>query len=262
MKRLAHLGKVGTFAGCALALGSDSGSKLKIFWRQTKNVRVRLGLAHHEPGRTFEIDTTYGRLHLRDNFGDITNVPNLLWREVYQLPAPVSEGAILDVGANIGLAAVWFRTRVPGHPIHCFEPLAENTRMVRLNCPEAVVNTVAVGSEPGEVELQVDRDAVMGSSISTRWATQPRKVPVVTLDDYTDEHGIENVAVLKVDTEGMELNVFAGAPRTLARTAQVAMETHGRDRHDRAIEILRNAGMRIARADFDGDTGMVFAVRG
>jgi FkbM family methyltransferase len=258
---VAGVGKLIDFWRCAAALGPDLAATWSIFWRETKNVRARFGLAKHEPDRMYSLRTRGGPLHFRDNFGDITNLPNLFWREVYRGPTEPGSGVVLDVGANIGLAAAWFERNYPGRPVHCFEPLEENARMARLNCRSATVNNVAVGSTPGTVELRVDRDAVMASTIPWERAVATRTLEVVTLDDYIHDQGIDRVAVLKIDTEGMELDVLDGAVEALSRTGVVAMETHGRDRHDGTLERLRAAGFTIDHDEFDGETGMVFASR-
>jgi FkbM family methyltransferase len=256
---MAGIGKLTEFWRCAASLGTDSAAKWSIFWRETKNVRVRLGLAKHAPDRVYTLRTRGGPLHFRDNFGDITNLPNLFWREVYRGPTEPGPGAVLDVGANIGLAAAWYALNYPGRPIHCFEPLEENARMARLNCRTAIVNNVAVGSRAGTVELRVDRDAVMASTIPWERAVSSRTLQLVTLDDYVRDRGIDRVAVLKIDTEGMELDVLDGAVATLAITGVVAMETHGEDRHEGTLDRLRSAGLGIDHQEFDGRTGMVFA---
>lgn len=186
----------------------------------------------------------------------------LLWRCVYRTEVPVGPGDILDVGSNIGLAAAWFAHACPGRRIHCFEPLPDNVRMVRLNCPSARVSNVAVGATAGRLTLQADPDQVMATSIPTSWDTQPVEVDVLTLDDYAAQHGIERVALLKIDTEGMELEVFRGAPSLLERTDQVVLETHGRDRHRATLDLLTAAGFTIVREQFGDETGMVNAARG
>jgi len=252
-------GRLIEFWRCASSVGADPVAALSILWRETKNVRVRLGLAKHSPDRVYMLRTRGGPLHFRDNFGDITNLPNLFYREVYRAPRDPGPGVVLDVGANIGLAAAWYERNYPGRPIHCFEPLEENARMARLNCRSALVNNVAIGARPGTVELRVDRDAVMASTIAWDRAVSTRTLEVVTLDDYVRDHDIDRVAVLKIDTEGMELDVLDGAISTLAITGLVAMETHGRDRHTGTLERLRRAGFGIDREAFDGETGMVFA---
>jgi FkbM family methyltransferase len=254
--------KVIRFTGCAAKLGTDTASKLALLRAQTKNLRVRAHLAHHHPRERYTIGTTHGLLSLRDNFGDITNVTNLLCQEVYSGLRPLGEGEILDVGANIGLAATWFAHRYPGHRIHCFEPVTDAASMIALNCPDAIINPVAVSDAPGDIELQVDPDEVIASSIPTRWTTRPARFPTIRLDDYCNRNGIDHVAALKIDTEGMEIGVLRGAIETLARTDQIAMETHGRERHDAALELLRSAGFEITKATFGEATGMVFAIHG
>ena len=254
-------GRLREFVACANALGPDTRAKCALLWHQTKNVRARLRLASWRPDRIYALDTVYGRLWFRDNFGDITNLPGLLHREVYRPAHAPGDGAILDVGANIGLAAAWFAHRYPGRPIHCFEPLAANTAMIARNCPHARINQVGVGSEPGTIQLEVDADSIMATSIPTRWQTASIAVPLIRLDDYVAEQGIERVAFLKIDTEGMELDVLRGAPATLRMTDQVALETHAAFRHREVQEVLRSAGFRIEREAFDGETGMVFADR-
>lgn len=253
--------KVADFVGCARSLGPDAGARTAILWRQTKNLRVRFGLGRYHPRDVFSVRTRFGVLHFRDNFGDITNLTNLLYRRVYELPRAPAPGAVLDVGANIGMAAVWFRSLLSGERIHCFEPLVENTRLVALNCPEAVIHTMAVGAGPGTLELDVDEDAVMATSIPWRTRAERRQVPVVCLDEHIREHGLERISVLKIDAEGMELDVLQGAQETLRRTDQIVLETHGRERHGATISALEAAGFTVHREAFGSATGMVYGAR-
>lgn len=228
---------------------------------QTKSGRVRAQISRYHPRERFSIETTHGRLTIRDNFGDITTVTDLLCHEVYGGLRPLGEGQVLDVGANIGMAAKWFAHRYPGHRIHCFEPVRDAADMIALNCPEAVVNRVAVAGEAGDIELNVDEDDVIASSIPTQWATRPTRFATIRLDDYCDRHGIDRIAALKIGAEGMELDVLRGATEALHRTDQVAMQTHGRDRHEESLTRLRAAGFEITRATFGDATGFLFATR-
>jgi FkbM family methyltransferase len=258
---LSAIGKARDFVRCAFALGSDFPAKGAILWRETRNLRIRIGLGRYRPNEIFNLRTTYGTLHFRDNFGDITNLTNLLCREVYRLPRAAGEGVVLDVGANIGLAAVWFDVRYPGRAIHCFEPLWENIQLVSLNARSARLNPVAVGAALGTTTLAVDRDGVMASSIPYARAAEQREVRVIALDDYVREEGIAKIAVLKIDVEGMELDVLSGAQLALTQTDQIAMETHGETRHKDVLQRLTGAGFTIERESYSGPTGLVFAAR-
>ena len=114
------LERLGELVGCAGALGRGPREKWALLWRQTKNLRVRLHLGTFHPDEVFSLETTFGRLHFRDNFGDVTNLVDLFYREVYRTRPLAPEGAILDGGAHIGLAAAWFAHEPPGRPIHRF----------------------------------------------------------------------------------------------------------------------------------------------
>ena len=248
-----------TYVDCANDLGANPRESCSIFWHETKNLRVRLGLAAYHPNKVYTVQTVYGPLYLRDNFGDITNLPDLFLENIYRSKTLKEAGVILDVGANIGLAAACFVLHNPGRPIYCFEPLAANVALIRLNCPVARVEQIAVGAQRGRIKLHVDPDSVMASRIPCGWETSEYEFEVISLDEFTSEHHIDEVGLLKIDVEGMETDVLQGGQEILKRTARVAMETHGTSRHNEALKRLRALGFNIDAQAFVGTTGLVFA---
>ncbi|MCP4358092.1 MAG: FkbM family methyltransferase [Chloroflexi bacterium] len=254
--------RVKDFALSGLALGNTLSEKWAIFWRQTKNIRVRLHLGQYHPQEVYRLNTAFGPLYFRDNFGDITNLANLLYREVYPIKQLSPPGVILDVGANIGLAAVWFSHFNPEREIYCLEPIPDNVAMIRRNCPQAHVKAVAVGAGEGEIELAVDADNVMAAhNMSYTWETAVTTFKTISLDNFVAAQRITQIALLKMDTEGSELDIFSGAQQTLLITQQVAMETHGEERHNSSRLCLQAADFIIDDEEFDGQTGMIFASR-
>jgi FkbM family methyltransferase len=200
-------------------------------------------------------------LYFRDNFGDITNVVNLFYRQVYSPPGMSLGGPILDIGANIGLAAAWFSRCVPGTAIYCFEPVAANAELISLNCPSAQVVRAAVGRQAGDIRLSLDPDQIMASSIPCQWPTDEHVFDLVALDEVASVKALPQIGLMKIDVEGMELDVLAGGPETLARTQQLVMETHGKAVHLEIIALLRRSGLAIQLDNFSDQTGMVFASR-
>ena len=253
--------KIGNFLGVSLKLGKNPAGMAALLWRQTKNLRVALKLAAHHPNEVYSLETKFGRLHFRDNFGDCTNLLDLFHREVYRIPGDLPKGDIIDVGANIGLASAWFAHRDPNRTFHCFEPLESNARMIKLNCPRAHVHQFAVGKEPGQVTLKVDPDGVMASQIDCRWQTNATTFRVVALDSFFENNMPDRVAALKIDAEGMEYEILQGASRILDRTEQVVLETHGAEVHAYVINLLKMAGFHIVSEQRRTHTGIVCAAR-
>ena len=100
------MSKVRTFADCAWGLGRTPSERLLIFWKLTKNLRTRLGVARYRPDAVYQLPTRYGAVSLRDNFGDVTNLPDLLHRSVYRVNRLAVDGAVLD-GARETLRRTW-----------------------------------------------------------------------------------------------------------------------------------------------------------
>ena len=255
------LRKLKEFSLCALALGRTPREKWEIFSRQTKNVRARLGLACYHPELIYALPTRYGTLFLRDNFGDVTNLPDLFYHNVYRLGRLEEEGVILDIGANIGLFAAWAALHNPGRRIYCFEPLASNLPLIRRNCPTAIVHRVALGRDRATVKLRVDNHGIMASRIPTAWPSREEEFEMMSLDEFVQENAIEDIAFMKIDAEGMELEILDGGRETLGKTCRVAMETHGREVHRECLRRLADARLAVEAEEFSGTTGLVFASR-
>ncbi len=246
---------------CALALGTGPRAMWAILWRETRNIRIRLHLGAYRADEVYSLQTIYGPLYFRDNVGDITNLVSLFYHQVYRVRALSQEGVILDVGANIGLAAAWFAHYNPGRTIYCFEPLAANAALIGLNCPGAKVEQIAVGARRCRVRLHVDRHNAMASSIPCQWETQEVEFDVIPLDEFAKARGLEHVALMKIDAEGMEVEILQGSQETLKKTHQIVMETHSPPLHDEAVGQLRRAGFHIDSEQFINTTGLVFGSR-
>jgi len=133
---------------------------------------------------------------------------------------------VLDVGANVGLYASAVKRIRPHARVFAFEP--NPAAYARLQEAAAAHDFEALnrgcGSEAGE-RLIYDYTDAQGSGHASLHAEVFRDVhraeatatPVhlVTLDDFVAERGLERIDLLKIDTEGNELDVLRGATRTL-----------------------------------------------
>lgn len=127
-----------------------------------------------------------------------------------------------DVGANIGLYSVAMaRATGPSGGVYAFEPHPTTAdrleRNLRLNNLENVhVSRAAVSSAGGEAVLRVPDLAEPGLATITGRGEALATVSTVTLDAVAAEHGVTRIALLKLDAEGAEEAILAGAAELLA----------------------------------------------
>jgi len=135
-------------------------------------------------------------------------------------------GTVLDIGANTGLYALIAAAHRPSRAIYAFEPLpGAFDRLVRNVEANGLRNITpvqaAVANFDGEVALYVPDKVVVPRSASTlqgfRKAAQTLTVPALKLDTYVESNRIEQIDLLKVDTERTEHLVLQGAQNLLAR---------------------------------------------
>lgn len=122
-------------------------------------------------------------------------------------------GRVIDIGANIGNHTLFLAAS--GCSVDAFEPdlaLCHHIEAsARLNAFESVtVHPVALGDAEGWGSLLTVDPANIGMQQVVVGAGD---VPVVPLDSFA----LTGVGTIKVDVEGMELPVLAGAKQTIAR---------------------------------------------
>jgi FkbM family methyltransferase len=156
------------------------------------------------------------------------------------------EPRILDCGANIGVASLYWSRTVRNARITAFEPdpvLAAMLRrnLIRCGANEVEIVEAAVWQEAGSMGF------LAGSPDAGRLelAGGGERVRTVRLRDYLGDP----VALLKLDIEGAEVEVLRDCADRLALADHVFVEYHsfdGQPQHlDEVVSILTRAGFRL-----------------
>lgn len=186
-------------------------------------------------------------------YGLSGNPPNVQW-----MAERLKGGLLVDVGANVGALAVATVLASPGSRCVAFEPQTRAADVLEgLTAANGLngrveLHRLAVSSEPGEAVLKfpVEPSISGWGSIAEKpdfYEARNKKVPVesepckvTTLDTWWKEAGKPNVQVVKVDTQGTEVDVLLGGWELFQTVPFLFIEIHGPTlaEHGRTIEDL------------------------
>ncbi|HYR08050.1 MAG TPA: FkbM family methyltransferase [Longimicrobium sp.] len=156
-------------------------------------------------------------------------------------------GVVLDVGANVGYYTLLASVLVgDAGAVHAFEPEPRNAeflrRHLRINGRRNVtVQQAAVSDYEGTARFE----AGTGSGTGHLGDAGTLEVRTLRVDDYCAEHGLAPTAI-KIDVEGAEMSVLAGAFDTLARHhPTIFLSTHGPELHAATLGFLGGMGYQL-----------------
>lgn len=152
-------------------------------------------------------------------------------RQYYHFFALSSSPVILDCGANVGMASIYFKWLYPKSKIKAFEPDPTTFGLLRrnLNANRLDVETYncALWDEDGELDFHVDATdpgSLLMSADPSRSNAQAIKVPSRKLSEFIDGP----VDFMKLDVEGAEHYVLHDLIKSgkLKQIRQMAVEYH------------------------------------
>jgi FkbM family methyltransferase len=151
-------------------------------------------------------------------------------------PIPMARGSVvIDLGAHIGLFSEHCLAR--GAVVHAYEPDPITFRkLVRLESRYAAFHphNSAVGARSEMAPLFHHRDSTINQALTADSSSliseknnvgkRSTLVKVEAIDDVLGAH--EHIALLKIDIEGAEYDIYESVIRGIDRIDRVLMETH------------------------------------
>lgn len=198
--------------------------------------------------RACGIETIYGH----------TFVPGLLG----------SNPLVVDFGCNLGEFAAAFRSRFA-----CQYRAADANPAMAASASERLglnVEHVAIGGEDGQIDFFLSANPEASSiypTIALAGPAEAIRVPVLTYGAWARKHGIDSIALLKIDVEGAELDFLKAWDGRVARPGQIAVEFHDfvdpgqRPRVQSCIERLKSQGYWYLNATRPEHTDCLFVDR-
>jgi FkbM family methyltransferase len=168
-----------------------------------------------------------------------------------RLPQPQ---IIFDVGGHAGESVRAFKGAFPRARVFSFEPVAENFATLQRTCAEyegVQCFNFGLGRHAEDRDMFLSEDSQNHSLKMPLQssAASVQKVKIATVDSMIHSLGVEEVDILKIDTEGWELDVLAGADSALQRNEVRAVLCEATlddadTTHSQLIELKRFLGAR------------------
>lgn len=187
----------------------------------------RLAVESHRRRRLARLkDTPASRLSL----GHVDSL------ELLELLHDIDIGVIYDVGASLGTWTLLAKSVVPLANIHAFEPLpkhCEGFSAATAKFKDVKLHRVALGAEEKETTILVtdfsDLSSVLPLTISGKeifgiYETERLPVQLTTLDRHREKLKLPWPDLIKIDVQGYEVEVLAGAQQCLEHAKAVITE--------------------------------------
>lgn len=172
-------------------------------------------------------------VHLRVRTSDVWLCQQILIDGQYDSGLMFKPRAIVDAGANIGLASIFYANKYPEAQILAIEPEPSNFEMLKKN----------VAPYPNVVPIQAalwnkKQDLCSTSARGGHHAFQVREqrnverdpscscISGFSLQELMTDFGIQHIDLLKMDIEGSEKEVFQDSESWIRHVGIIAIEIH------------------------------------
>ncbi len=171
-------------------------------------------------------------------------------KEIYKFKCDHSNPLIIDAGANIGLAIIYFKQLFRNSNIIAFEPDENVFQVLQKNMDSfgfKDVSLIKKGLWSEETELTFNAEgADAGRILTSQIDAQVTKIQTIKLSNYLKNNKVD---LLKIDIEGAEFEVLKEAEVYLKNVQNMFVEYHsfvGKEQYlAELLQILKGAGFKV-----------------
>jgi FkbM family methyltransferase len=213
--------------------------QLALYWRLFGRRGLWLAFKARLSRRPFEIEIRVAGiahpLRVRLKTSDLPAYQGVFINREYDLPLRMSPTTIIDAGANVGFASIFFANKYPHARVIAIEPEASNFELLKRNV-EPYPNITPLRAALWKDDVIIDLvDPGIGhwgfQATKLAWTDQKTRlgtVQGVTVERIMRDYALDYVDILKMDIEGAERDVLENPSPWIDNVGVVIAELHDR----------------------------------
>lgn len=175
--------------------------------------------------------------YVRVPSSDINTYKQVFTRQEYDFIVKSQPKAIIDAGANIGLASIYFANKYPNAKIIAIEPEQSNFELLKKNVApySNVIPIQAALWHQNEIINLIDPGlgkwgfmTEKSKSPNSLTAKHCHAVNAITIEKVMHDNQLTTVDILKIDIEGAEKEVFRDTSSWINNVNALIVELHER----------------------------------
>ncbi len=176
------------------------------------------------------IPQSKSKIILRACTSDIPTFEQIFIGGEYDIETNLKPELIIDGGANIGCATIYFANRYPEAQIIAVEPEASNFEILRANTsayPNITIRQSGIWNRKGFLKIE-NPEAEKWECRVEETESEDGHIEAITIDEILESTQAEFIDILKLDIEGAEKELFSAYEGWLGRVRILMIELHDR----------------------------------
>jgi FkbM family methyltransferase len=160
----------------------------------------------------------------------LSHLFNIFYSEPFRITSELPKNPIIiDGGANIGMASVYYYSKYPTAKIYAIEPYSENIKILKNNLsgiPAAEIYEYALWDESKNISINIEKCSRYNSILGHNGSKTEEKVRAICLEEFLNNNRIPMIDVLKLNVEGAESKALEGLGKRIADVRIISGEFH------------------------------------
>lgn len=220
----------------------------KYQWSKGKTLKAELAL----PAERYFLKSSGKNqpVYLRTFAGDLDILYEIFFENIYEVNRFINREpkVIIDLGAHVGIASLYFASKYPAAEFFCLEPDKENFELLSANLSPQIMKArahiynAAAMPEDGKVFVQTGLRRYNSKVTPAVFETNTQAISINTV---LKRNGLTEITMMKIDIEGSEKFLFAENTQWLSVTKNIIFKFHSPEDLKVVSDKLRQYDFRV-----------------